>query len=92
MMMAAFSIMGVRDIHEINGIKTASAVIVNGVALIVFITQGLIIWHLAIWMGIGAVIGGYVAARISKRVNQNVLRWTVITIGLIVSVALFLRG
>lgn len=92
MMMAAFSIMGVRDIHEINGIKTASAVIVNGVALIVFITQGLIIWNLAIWMGIGAVIGGYLAARISKRINQNVLRWTVITIGLIVSVALFLRG
>ena len=83
---------GVRDIHEINGIKTASAVIVNGVALIIFISQGLIIWHIAIWMGIGAVIGGYVAARISKRINQNVLRWTVITIGLIVSVVLFLRG
>ena len=92
MMMAAFSIMGVRDIHEINGIKTASAVIVNGVALIYFISQGLIIWHLALWMGVGAIIGGYVAARISKRVNQNVLRWTVIAIGLIVSVVLFLRG
>lgn len=91
MMMAAFSIMGVRDIHEINGIKTASAIIVNGVAFIFFVTQGLIIWHLAIWMGIGAVIGGYVAARISKRIDQNVLRWTVIAIGLIVSLILFLR-
>jgi uncharacterized membrane protein YfcA len=92
MMMAAFSIMGVRDIHEINGMKTASAVIVNGVALVIFILQGLVIWHLAIWMGIGAIIGGYVAARISKRVNQTVLRWTVIAIGLIVSVVLFLRA
>jgi uncharacterized membrane protein YfcA len=92
MMMAAFSIMGVRDIHEINGIKTASAVIVNGVALIFFITQGLIVWHLAIWMGIGAIVGGYLAARISKRLNQTVLRWTVIAIGLLVSVVLFLRG
>lgn len=92
MMMAAFGIMGVRDIHEINGMKTASAIIVNGVALIYFITQNLIIWHLAIWMGIGAVIGGYAAARISKRIDQNVLRWTVIAIGLLVSVVLFLRG
>jgi len=92
MMMAAFSIMGVRDIHEINGMKTASAVIVNGVALIFFITQGLIIWHLAIWMGIGAMIGGYFAARISKRIDQNVLRWTVIAIGLVVSGVLFWRG
>jgi uncharacterized membrane protein YfcA len=92
MMMAAFGIMGVRDIHEINGIKTASAVIVNGVALVYFITQDLIIWNLAIWMGIGAIIGGYLAARISKRINQEVLRWTVIAIGLIVSIVLFLRG
>jgi uncharacterized membrane protein YfcA len=92
MMMAAFSIMGVRDIHEINGLKTASAVIVNGVALVVFITQGLIIWNLAIWMGLGAIIGGYFAARISKRINQDILRWTVIVIGLIVSAVLFLRG
>jgi len=92
MMMSAFSIMGVRDIHEINGLKTASAVIVNGVALIVFITQGLVIWHLALWMGVGAILGGYFAARISKRVDQKVLRWTVIVIGLVVSVVLFIRG
>jgi uncharacterized membrane protein YfcA len=92
MMMAAFSIMGVRDIHEINGIKTASAVIVNGVALLVFISQGLIIWNLAIWMGVGAILGGYLAARISKRINQRILRWTVIAIGLIVAAVLFLRG
>lgn len=91
MMMAAFSIMGVRDIHEINGIKTASAILVNGVAFIFFVSQGLIIWHLAIWMGIGAIIGGYGAARISKRINQNVLRWTVIAIGLVVSAVLFIR-
>lgn len=92
MMMAAFSIMGVRDIHEINGLKTASAVIVNGVALAYFISQDLIIWRLAIWMGIGAIIGGYAAARISKRINQDVLRWVVIVIGLIVSAVLFIRG
>lgn len=92
MMMSAFSIMGVRDIHEINGLKTASAVIVNGVALIYFITQSLVIWNLALWMGAGAILGGYFAARISKRIDQNILRWTVIAIGLIVSVVLFLRG
>lgn len=92
MMMAAFSIMGLRDIHEINGLKTASAVMVNSVALIFFATQGLIVWNIGLWMAMGATIGGYLAARLSKRINQNVLRWTVISIGLIVSVVLFLRG
>lgn len=92
MMMASFSIMGLSDVHEINGLKTASAVIVNGVALVYFVTQGLVIWPLAILMGLGAILGGYGAARLSKRINQRVLRWIIITIGLLVSVALFLRA
>lgn len=92
MMMATFGVMGLRDIHEINGLKTASAVMVNSVALIFFATQGLIVWNVGLLMACGAIVGGYFAARISKRINQNVLRWTVILIGLIVSAVLFWRG
>lgn len=92
MMMAAFSIMGLRDIHEINGLKTASAVIVNSVALVFFATQGLIVWNVGLWMACGAIVGGYFAARISKRINPQVLRWIVIAIGFIVSAILFIRS
>ncbi len=92
MMMAAFSIMGLRDIHEINGLKTASAVMVNSVALIFFATQGLIVWHIGLWMACGAIVGGYFAARISKRIPPRVLRWTVVAIGLVVSAVLFARA
>ena len=92
MMMAAFSIMGIRDIHEINGLKTASAVMVNSVALAFFATQGLIVWPVGLWMACGAIVGGYFAARISKRVPPRYLRWTVIIVGLTVSVILFMRN
>lgn len=92
MMMAAFSIMGLRNIHEINAVKTASATIVNGIALIYFIIQGLIIWELALVMGVGSILGGFFAARLSKRIDPKLLRWTVIAIGVIVSVVLFLRA
>jgi uncharacterized membrane protein YfcA len=91
MMMASLSIMGLRDIHRINGLKTAQAVVINSIAMIYFISQGLVIWNLAILMGIGAIIGGFSAARLSKRVDQKMLRWAVIVIGLIVSAVLFLR-
>ncbi len=91
MMMAAFSIMGIRDIHEINGLKTASAVMVNSVALIFFATQGLIVWQIGLWMACGAIVGGYFAARISKRIPQKYLQWTVVGVGLTVSAILFLR-
>lgn len=92
MMMSAFSIMGIRDIHEINGLKTASAVMVNSVALIYFATQGLIVWNIGLWMACGAIVGGYLAARISKKIPPRYLRWTVVTVGLIVSAVLFVRA
>jgi uncharacterized protein len=92
MMMASLSIMGLRDIHRINGLKTALALSVNGIALIYFALKGIILWDLALIMGVGAVLGGYVAARLSKGVNQQLLRTFVIVVGLLVSAWLFLKG
>jgi uncharacterized membrane protein YfcA len=91
MMMASLSIMGLRDIHRINGLKTALAVCVNGIALAYFALRGIVVWHLVLIMGVGAILGGYVAARVSKRVNQRLLRTFVVLVGVIVSIWLFTK-
>lgn len=91
MMMASLSLMGLRDLHRINGLKTALAVFINGVALIFFALRGIIVWDLALTMGLGSILGGYFAARISKLVNQKILRILVVGIGLAVSVWLFVK-
>jgi uncharacterized membrane protein YfcA len=91
MMMASLSIMGLRDLHRINGLKTALAVSVNGIALVFFSLKGIVVWELALIMGVGAVVGGYAAARLSKRVSQRILRAFVIAVGLVVSVWLFVK-
>ena len=92
MMMASLSIMGLRDIHRINGLKTALALSVNGIALVYFALRGIVVWHLALIMGVGAILGGYVAARLSKRIDQQHLRAFVIIVGLVVSAWLFLKA
>ncbi len=91
MMMAALSIMGLHNVHRINGLKTALALSVNGIALLYFAFRRIIIWDLALLMGAGAILGGYAAARLSKRVEQRTLRSFVIVVGLVVSVWLFLK-
>ncbi len=91
MMMASFSIMGMQNIHRINGIKTALALSINGIAIVVFALKGVVRWDLGLLMGVGGLIGGYAAARISKRVDQRYLRLFVIAVGLFVSVWLFLK-
>jgi len=38
-------------------------------------------WEYALPMAVAAIIGGYLGARVSRRLNKTLLRWLVITIG-----------
>lgn len=91
LMLASLSIMGLRDIHRMNALKTVLGTTINGIALVYFIMRGLIVWNIAIMMALGAIIGGYAGARLAKRVNQAVLRAFIVVIGLSVSLYLLAR-
>ncbi len=92
LMLASLSLMGLRDVHRMNALKTVLGSMINGVAFVYFIVRGLVLWDLAIMMGIGAIIGGYAGARLAKRVNQKALRAFIIAVGLIVSIWLFIKA
>lgn len=92
LMLASLSMMGLRDIHRMNALKTLLSVGINGIALIYFIVRGLIVWPLAILMGMGAIIGGYAGARLAKRVNQGWIKVFVVITGLFVSAWLFVKA
>jgi len=91
LMLASLGLMGLRDIHGMNAVKAILGFIINGMALIYFILRGLVVWPLAILMAVGAVAGGYLGARLAKRVDQRVLRGFIIVTGLLVSGWLFVR-
>ncbi len=91
LMLASLSVMGLRDVHRMNALKTVLGTAINGVALIFFIFKGLIVWPVAIMMAIGAIIGGYGGARLAKHVNQRLLRGFIVVVGLTVSLWLFVK-
>lgn len=91
LMLGSLSVMGLRDIHRMNGLKTILGTMINVIAFFFFALKGLVVWHLAILMTIGAIIGGYAGARTAKRVDQKYIRAFVIFVGLCVSVWLFLK-
>ena len=91
LMLGSLSVMGLRDIHRMNGLKTILGTMINVIAFIFFALKGLVVWHLAILMTIGAIIGGYVGARTAKRIDPRYIRAFVITVGLCVSVWLFVK-
>ncbi len=91
LMLASLSMMGLRDIHVMNTIKTVLGALINVTAFFFFAYKGLVVWPLALLMAVGAILGGYIGARSAKRVNQKWLHITIVTIGLAVSLWFFTR-
>jgi len=91
LMLGSLSVMGLRDIHRMNGLKTILGTMINMIAFIFFAIKGLVVWHLAILMTLGAIIGGYAGARTAKRVDPRYIRAFVIAVGLGVSAWLFVK-
>ncbi len=91
LMLGSLSVMGLRDIHRMNGLKTVLATLINIIAFTFFAINGLVVWRLAPVMAVGAILGGYAGARAAKRVNPDHIRVFVIIVGLFVSVWLFVR-
>jgi len=91
LMLASLSLMGLRDIHRMNGLKTILGMLINVIAFVFFAAKGLVVWPLALLVGAGAVLGGWVGARTAKRVDQKWIRLFVIAVGAVVSVWLMVR-
>jgi hypothetical protein len=64
---------------------------VNVAAAIFFIFSGQVVWSAALVMAVGALIGGTLGGRLAGRIKPSTLRWTVVTIGVIVAVIYFAR-
>lgn len=89
LVMALFGLCGVTDIHEMNALKVVTAVLSIGVAVAIFIFSHKVVWSYCWQMAILAAIGGYIAARYSKRVNQKVMRRAVAVIGFVTAAYFF---
>lgn len=88
LMLAAYGLFGVTDIHQRNGIKNVLATINNGVSSIYFVTQGAVDWHDALVLGVSAVLGGYVGGALSRRMSQRAVELIVVAIGITATLVL----
>jgi uncharacterized protein len=84
-------VLGLENIHQMNGLKNIFAGTINLVAAVYFIFAGLIHWPEAILMAVGAIIGGYGAAGLARRMGQKVVRRIVIGIGFAMTISLLLK-
>lgn len=81
LMLAALALMGLPDIHVMNAVKALYGTVINVIASVVFVVRGKVEWRLALPMLVAGVIGGYVGARVARRVNPAIVRRIVVVIG-----------
>ena len=91
MMLAALSIIGMSDIHEMNALKNILGGAVNAVAAIYFIASGMVYWPFVGIMAIGSIAGGFTGAKFAQRIGRTMVRRIVIFVGFSMAISLFLK-
>jgi uncharacterized membrane protein YfcA len=91
MMLAALSLMGHTDIHQMNGVKNLLAVALNGVAIAYLAFTDLILWPQALLMAVGAIAGGVGGAGLARRVGRTAVRRVVIAVGFGMALVMFVQ-
>lgn len=91
LMLAALSLLGLTDIHQMNGLKNLLAMCINAIAAFYFMAIGLVEWKIAAVMAVGAISSGYGGAGLARWLGPVVVRRIVIGIGLTMAISLFFR-
>lgn len=68
-------------LQRLNGLKNVLAVLINGVAAVLFIAVAPVAWPPAIFLAIGAITGGQIGALVGRRLPSSVLRLAIIVVG-----------
>ena len=92
LMLAALGLLGLNDLHQMNGIKNLLALCINGIAILWFALQGAVLWGDAAVMAVGAAAGGWAGAGLARRVGRRAVRYLVVAIGTGMAIALALRS
>jgi uncharacterized protein len=91
LMLATLGLIGLTDIHAMNGLKNLYALCINGVALLYFIASGAVVWSVVAVMVTGSVAGGLGGARLAHRLGRDTVRRSIVTVGVAMTVALFVK-
>lgn len=91
LMLATLAMMGMENIHVMNGLKTVLASCINGVAVIIFIIAHMVYWPETLLMIVGAIIGGYGGAYYARKIDPKLVRGFVIIVGLAMSTYFFIN-
>ncbi|SMX48900.1 sulfite exporter TauE/SafE family protein [Maliponia aquimaris] len=80
-LLALFTLWGMADIHQMNGLKNALSFAVSAISVTVFAVAGLVAWPQAVAMMVAATVGGYAGAPLSRILPRTAVRGAIAVAG-----------
>jgi uncharacterized membrane protein YfcA len=91
MLLALFSLQGMRDLNQMNGLKNGLSFLLSSISVLTFAAAGLVAWPQAGLMMLAATAGGYAGAPLARALPRQVVRGIVIAVGTIMSAVFLVR-
>lgn len=92
LMLAAFTLFGMRDINAMNGLKMALVGVMTVSAIVAFVIADVVRWPQTIPMLAGSMAGSYMGAQWAQRLNQRLVKGFVVALGTGLTIYFFWRG
>ncbi|MGH7173531.1 MAG: sulfite exporter TauE/SafE family protein [Gemmataceae bacterium] len=82
LMLSALALMGLPGVHQMNAVKNFLAFCINGVSVVIFVVEKKVEWRVVPVMMVSSIVGGYLGARVARRIRPQLVRWFIVAVGL----------
>ena len=89
-LLAVLGILLADDLHRLNGLRSVLAVVINFFALVVYAAFAPVVWDAVGVLAVASLAGGYVGARLARRLPAACLRWGIVAFGFAIALRLLL--
>ena len=90
-LLAAFGLLGHTGLNRMQGLKNLVSAVLTAIAVALYAIGGAIVWLQALVMMVSAVAGGYVVARVARKLPESTIRFVVIATGVVMTALFFLN-
>ena len=92
LLMALYTLTGESRLNTVNALKNLNSFVLSLLSVVAFAAAGAIVWPQAVWMMLWATAGGWVGARLARKLPTQWVRLLVIATGLVMSGVFFNRA
>ena len=82
LLLALFGLLGQSNLNAMNGMKNLVSALLTAIAVAIYALGDIVTWPQAVWMMLGATLGGYIGARLARKLPATWLRWGIVAVGL----------